>query len=73
MILFHFSNRKIPIKKTTPQEKKKKAIKYSKNSDKVEIKVSLKISKTEDGLASIVEFNQKLLVYSDIAKESSGE
>jgi hypothetical protein len=36
----------------------KKAIKYSKNSDKVDIKESWKISNTAEGLTPIVEFNQ---------------
>jgi len=56
--LFHFKIRKIPIKKTTPHIKTKKAIKYSKNSDKEEASESLKVSKTEEGLTPIAEFNQ---------------
>jgi hypothetical protein len=58
MILFHFKIRKIPIKKTTPHIKTKKAIKYSKNSDKDDANESLKVSKTEDGFTPIAEFNQ---------------
>lgn len=58
MMLFHFKIRKIPIKNTTPHIKMKKAIKYSKNSDKEETSESLKVSKTEDGLTPIAEFNQ---------------
>lgn len=61
------------MKKITPHIKIKKAIKYSKNSDKVDIIASLKISKTEDGFDPIDALNQKLLVYSKIAKVSSGE
>jgi len=57
-MLFHFKIRKIPIKKTTPHIKIKKAIKYSKNSDKDEAKESLKVSKTDDGFTPIAEFNQ---------------
>lgn len=73
MILFHFNKRKTLIKNTIPQIKMKKAIKYSKNSERVDIRESLKISKTEDGLELIDAFNQKLFVYSKIAKVSSGE
>tara|TARA_B100000795_G_C22750706_1_gene419299 strand:+ start:839 stop:979 length:141 start_codon:yes stop_codon:yes gene_type:complete len=46
------------MKKTTPHIKTKKAIKYSKNSDKDDASESLKVSKTEDGFTPIAEFNQ---------------
>jgi hypothetical protein len=61
------------MKKTTPHIKIKKAIKYSKNSEKEDDKESLKMSKTVEGLTFTVEFNQYVLIKSKIAKESSGE
>jgi len=56
--LFHFKILNIPIKKTIPQVKKKKAVKYSKNSDIEEVKESENVSKTEDALLFIDELVQ---------------
>ena len=61
------------MKKITPHMKIKNEIKYSTNSDKVDIKESEKISKTAEGLTPITEFNQEMLIKSEIANTSSGE
>ena len=57
-MLFHFKTRKIPMKKTTPHIKIKKAIKYSRNSDNDDAKESLNVSKTADTVTPITEPNQ---------------
>lgn len=61
------------IKKITPQKKKKKTIKYSKNSEREEFKESLKRSKTAEGLKFKLEFNQLFLRKSNKTKDNSGE
>jgi len=57
-VLFHFKIRNTPTKKTIHQKKKKKATKYSRNSDTEEDKESLNTSKTEEGLKLNTAFNQ---------------
>jgi len=46
------------MKKIIPQVKKKKAVKYSKNSDIEDVKESENVSNTEEGFWLIEEFVQ---------------
>lgn len=71
--MLHLLIRKIFNKITTHQKKKKKAVKYSKNSEIERFNESLKMSKTDEGLTDKIEFNQYILIKSEIAKTNSGE
>ena len=71
--VLHLLILKILKKIVTHQKKKKKAVKYSRNSDIAKFKESLKISNTEEGFDDKKEFNQYIFRKSDIASTNSGE
>jgi hypothetical protein len=56
--LFHLRILNIPTKRAIPHTKEKKATKYSKNSERAALIVSLKKSKTMAGAYSRAVFNQ---------------